>query len=209
VLVTDLDAVQALRKGGDPQYDDVDTSIRVFAPGEGSVTLDVSVAPEGVSGGVLEFSLDIDAGRVTDVPLEQLASGSYTITVKATEPVIASARATSAAGGATDFAWFSSASVLTASAQVTAAPGPAPVLHLANPTRTDADVVVTAAGGASSTVSVPAGASGLLQLEPGATYSLTGFAELYASVTLAEGGMIAAYGVHPPGVGSGPVLVYP
>ena len=34
VLVTDLDAVQALRRGGDPQYDDVETAVRVFAPGE-------------------------------------------------------------------------------------------------------------------------------------------------------------------------------
>ena len=209
VLVTDLDAVQALRKGGDPQFDDVETTMRVFAPGEGTVTLTVSVTPENGAETGTSFSIDIDAGRVTDVPIQQLATGSYTLSVSATQPVVASARVTSASGESTDFAWFASAPVLKDEAQVTAAPGPAPVLHLANPTDDDAEVVVTARNGASSTVSVPARASGLLPLEPGATYSLTGFTALHASVTLAEGGMIAGYQVHPPGVGSGKILVYP
>ncbi len=46
-------------------------------------------------------------------------------------------------------------------------------------------------------------------VEPGVTYSLTGFTSLFAAVTLDDGGMIAGYGVHPPGVGSGPIVVYP
>ncbi|MCU1411454.1 MAG: hypothetical protein JWR04_2161 [Rhodoglobus sp.] len=209
VLVTDLDAVQALRKGGDPQFDDVETMVRVFAPGEGTVSLTVTVTPENGAETGTSFQVDVDAGRVTDVPIQQLATGSYTIGITSTAPVVASARVTSAVGQATDFAWFTGASRLSGAAQVTAAPGPSPVLHLANPTTSDAEVVVAAAGGASRTVTVPAGASGLLALEAGTTYSLSGFEALYASVSLAAGGMIAGYSVRPPGVGSAPILIYP
>lgn len=209
VLVTDLDAVQALRKGGDPQFDDVETAVRVLAPGEGTVSLTVSVTPEGGTEAGTSFQLDVDAGRVTDIPIQQLASGNYTISIDSSTPVVASARVTSAAGEATDFAWFASASTLTTAAQVTAAPGPNPVLHLANPTASDAEVVVAALGGASASVMVPAGASALLPLIAGTSYSLTGFTTLYASVTLAENGMIAGYTVRPPGVGSAPITVYP
>ncbi len=209
VVVTDLDAVQALRKGGDPQFDDVETAIRVFAPGEGSVSVTVSVRPEDAADTGTSFTLDIDAGRVTDIPVQQLATGNYTVTLESEAPLVASARVTSAVGARTDFAWFSSASLLTESAQVTAAPGPNTLLHLANPTTTEARVVVAARGGASTTVTVPAGASGLLELDPGTTYSLSGFTALYASVSLAEDGMIAGYDVTPPGVGSAPIVVFP
>lgn len=209
VLVTDLDAVQALRKGGDPQFDDVETAIRVLAPGEGTVSLTIRVAPEGGTDAGTSFQLDVDAGRVTDIPIQQLASGNYTISIDSSAPVVASARVTSAVGPVTDFAWFASASRLVGAAQVTAAPGPNPVLHLANPTTSDAEVVVAALGGASRTVTVPGGASGLLALEAGETYSLSGFDALYASVTLADKGMIAGYTVRAPGVGSAPITVYP
>lgn len=209
VVVTDLDAVQALRKGGDPQFDDVETAVRVFAPGEGTVSITVSVRPEDGADTGTSFTLDIDAGRVTDIPVQQLATGSYTIGIEASAPVVATARVTSAVGERTDFAWFSSASLLTGGAQLTAAPGPNPVLHLANPSTTDAQVVVSSRTGASSTVAVPAGASALVPLDPGATYSLSGFTALYAAVTLEENGMIAGYDVRPPGVGSAPIVVYP
>jgi hypothetical protein len=209
VVVADLDAVQALRKGGDPQFNDVETAVRVFAPGEGTVSVTVSVRPEDGADTGTSFTLDIDAGRVTDIPIQQLATGSYTIGIEAGTPVVATARVTSAVGQRTDFAWFSGASLLTGSAQLTAAPGAAPVLHLANPSAGDAQVVVASLTGESSTVVVAAGASALVALDPGATYSLSGFAAIYASVTLGENGMIAGYDVRPPGVGSGPLVVYP
>ena len=209
VLVTDLDAVQALRKGGDPQFDDVETAVRVFAPGEGSVSLTVNVIPEDGSDTGTSFQLEVDRGRVTDVPIESLASGSYTISLESSAPIVASARVTSAVGDVTDFAWFAGASRLSGTAQVTAAPGPHPVLHLANLTTAEAQVLVAGRDGDTTTVTVAAGASALVELEPGATYSLSGFQGLYAAVTLNEGGMIAGYRAHPPGVGSGPIVVYP
>ncbi|MBX3099060.1 MAG: hypothetical protein KF761_05720 [Salinibacterium sp.] len=210
LLVTDLDAVQALRKGGDPQFDDVETAVRVFAPGEGSVSLTVNVIPEDGAATGTSFQIEVDRGRVVDVPIDELASGSYTITVASSAPLVAAARVTSAVGDVTDFAWFAGAAQLRDAAQVTAAPGPHPVLHLANITTTDTQVLVAARGGeTTTTITVPAGASALVELDPGVTYSLTGFTSLFAAVTLDDGGTIAGYGVHPPGVGSGPIVVYP
>lgn len=209
VVITGLDAVQALRKGGDPQFDDVETAVRVFAPGEGTVSLTVTVTPEDGAETGTSFQVDVDAGRVTDVPIEQLATGSYTVGITSSAPVVGSVRVTSAVGQTTDFAWFTAASPLATAAQVTAAPGPNPVLHLANPGTAAADVVVAGTDGTSRTVTVPAAASALVSLSAGETYSLTGFRLLYASVTLADAGMIAGYSVRPPGVGSGPILIYP
>jgi len=209
VVVTGLEAVQALRTGGDPQFDDVETAVRVFAPGEGTVSLTVNVIPENGADTGTSFQIDVDAGRVTDLPIEQLATGSYTISIDSSEPVVASARVTSALGAATDFAWFAGGAALRDGAQFTAAPGPAPVLHLSNPSVTDAQVVLTAADGTSSTVAVPAGSSTATPVTSGTTYALTGYETLYAAVTLTDSGMIAGYSVHPPGVGSARILVYP
>ena len=209
VVVTNLDAVQALRRGGDPQFDDIETALRVFAPGEGTVALTVNVIPEDGTSAGTSFQIDVEAGKVKDVPIQQLASGSYTISIVATAPIVAAARVTSAAGAATDFAWFTAASALRGSVQLTAAPGPGPVLHLSNPTSAEAQVVLTGPNGVSSTVTVAAGSSATTALAAGESYMLTGFETLHASVSLASGGMIASYVVHAPGVGSAPILVYP
>jgi hypothetical protein len=208
LLVTDLEAVQALFAGG-ADFDDLRTMLRVFAPGEGSVSLTINVVPEDGQSTGTSFALDIDAGRVVDIPLEELATGSYTVQVASTAPVISAARVASAAGETNDFAWFVAAPALGDQAQVTAASGPSPQLHLSNPATTDATVTLTGPGGDAVSVVVLAGASAIADLEPGASYVLDGFDALYASVTLAGGGAIGGYVVHPPGVGSTPVTVYP
>lgn len=208
VLVTDLVAVQALRGGG-PGYDDLRTTLRFFAPGKGTVAVTVSVVPEDGQETGTSFAIDVDAGRVMDVPIDELATGSYTVRVSSNAPLTAAARVSSAAGSANDFAWIPAAEQLLEGAQLTAAPGPSPVLHLANPAATDATVTLTATGGGDLSVLVPAGSSALVALAPGETYQLGGFQRLFATATLAGAGMIAGYSVHPPGVGSAPVMVYP
>jgi hypothetical protein len=208
LLITDLEAVQALFAGG-AAFDDLRTTLRVFAPGEGSVSLTINVVPEDGQSTGTSFALDIDAGRVVDVPLEELETGSYTVQVSSTAPVLAAARVASAAGEPNDFAWLAAAPRLVDQAQFTAADGPSPQLHLSNSAAADATVTLTGGGGDAVSVVVLAGASAIVALEPGASYVLGGFESLYASVTLAGDGMIAGYAVHPPGVGSTPVTVYP
>lgn len=208
VRVTAADEVEALSAGGE-SFADALTVLRVFAPGEGDVSLTVSLIPEDGAETGDSFALDIDAGRVTDVPIGELATGNYTVRVQSEVPAVSAVRVTSAAGPATDFAWFVPSPTLGDRAQFTVADGPSPVLHLQNPTTADAAVVLTPLDGAApTTVTVLAGASALVAVDPGRSYDLSGFDELHAAVSLTGGGMVARYSIHPPGVGSSPLRVY-
>jgi hypothetical protein len=201
-------AVQALMgKGTD--YEDLRPVLRLFAPGSGTVSTTISVIPEDGATGGTSFAYDLEAGRVVDVPFSDLGDGSYTVKIVSPVPVIAAARVSDAVvGGPTDFAWLSAANELTNHAQFTVAPGPSPVLHLANVGTTDAAVELTAQDGTSTTLAVPAGSSALVAVQPGQTYEATGFDALFAAITLRDNGTIARYAVHPPGAGSTPVTVY-
>ena len=169
----------------------------------------VRVIPEGGSGAGASFSYDLDGGLVTDVPIQELEPGTYTVIVDSPTPSIASVRASSAVGPATDFAWFTSAQELGPLAQFTAAVGPNPVLHVYNPTIAESTVSLTPLDGPAVSVVVRAGGSVAVPLVAGTSYSLGEFDSLHAAVSLVGSGMLARYSVHPPGVGSSPITIYP
>ncbi|MDP3208446.1 MAG: DUF5719 family protein, partial [Rhodoglobus sp.] len=203
--VTDIVAVQELLVGG-PTFEDLEAVLRLFAPGEGSVSATISIVPEDGIGAGSSFVFDIAAGRVVDVPIGELENGAYTVRVVSSVPTVAAVRVSSAAPSgavtdapATDFAWLTAAPELSERAQVTVAAGPDPMLHFANPTTAALVVTVTGNGGETVTVDVPAGASASIPAEPSVTYTLSGFDTLFASVTLAGEGMIARYAVQPAG----------
>jgi hypothetical protein len=202
LVVTDLAATQALLGGGN-SFEDVKTVLRLFGPGEGTIAVTVNVIPEDGADTGTSFDLELEAGRVTDVPIEELSTGSYTVRVESAAPIVAAARVTSAVA-VTDFSWASPAPALLDRAQVTIAPGPTPALHLSNPATTDATVAI-----GDLTVTVPGGASAVVPVEPGETYELSGFDRLYAAVSYAADGLIARHTVHPPGAASGAITVYP
>ena len=207
--VTNLAGVQELLGEGE-SFADVRTILRLFVPGDGdSVTMTLSFVPEDAADTGTSFTAEVESGRVVDIPVDELGDGNYTVKVSSPVPAIAAARVTSAAGAATDFAWLGSSAPLEGSALFTAAPADEPVLHLANPTASDATVTLTAIQGEDLSVTVPAGASAFVPVAPGVSYELGGFEQLFAAVTVAQDGFIARYSVHPPGEGSTAVLVYP
>ncbi len=208
LVITDVSPVQALLSGG-ADYTDLSTVLRMFAAGTGTVSTTISVIPEDGSGAGTSFDYALEAGRVVDVPIGELAAGNYTIKVASPTPLIAAARVSTAqVGGPTDFAWLASSTQLDDQAQFTVAPGPSPVLHVANPGTVDATITLAAQGGATTQLAVPAGSSALVAVEPAVTYLATGFASIFASISFVGGGTIARYSVHPPGAGSTPVTVY-
>lgn len=211
VVVTDQDAVQI--RGGSSSASDVRDDfpmvIRMFAPGSDPVPVTVSIIPENGTTAGVTFSYDLDGGRVADIPIEERAPGTYTVVVESAAPAIASVRASSVDAAATDFAWFTSAQQLRTQVQFTAALGRSPVLHLYNPTAREATVAVTPLGAEPTSIVVPAGASVTLPVQGGESYDLSGFDVLSAAVSVSGGGMLAGYTVHPPGVGSSPITVYP
>ena len=203
VVISDPLAVQAMLGGG-PAFEDVRTVLRLLVPGASDARATVRVIPEGQAQTGTSFELDVAPGRVLDVPLDDLAAGSYTVRVDSSEPLVAAVRTTAAAGQTSDFAWAVAADQLSGSAQVTVADGPAPQLHVSNPT--PAEVTVDVGG---LLVAVPADGSATVPVEAGATYRLAGFERLFAAVSFADGGFIAGYAVHPPGLASGAIRIYP
>ncbi len=214
--VAEIVTVESLIAGG-AGFGDLATVLRLFAPGEGTVATTISVAPEDGVGAGASITFELDAGRVAEVPIPDLADGNYTVRIESDRPLVAAARVSSAAAAAdpaagpvaTDFAWLSSAAELTTQAQVTVAQGPSPVLHLANPTTVPASVTLVAGGGEGVIVELAGGASTSIPVDSGETYTLDGIDRLYAAVSLAGDGMIARYAVRPAGAGSTAILVFP
>ncbi len=221
VVLTDLAAVQELAAGG-ASFADAATALRLFAPGEGTVTAIVTIVPvDGVTGAgdttVLgdSFSIDFEAGRVTDVPLETLGTGSYSVRVDTDQPAVAAVRVTAAvpavAGGANDFAWLSSAQPLSGLNQFTVARGPSPTLQLVNPGESSVTVSLTELGSASAAaieVTLAPRSAAAVSVSAGQSYLIDGAVELYASLSFADGAAIGGYPLAPPGVGSASVRVF-
>lgn len=192
-----------------PGYEDLQTVLRVFVPGEQDATTSVRVIPEdGVSTGTA-FEFTFDAGRVMDVPIPELADGRYTVRVESDVPLLSAARSSVAAGQKTDFAWLAASPVLEGVAQVSIAPGPNPVLHLANSTTETVTVTLVASEGDDIPVEIAAGASRWVNVMAGATYGVEGFTRLNAAVSVLAPGGLAQYTVAPPGAGSSSILIYP
>jgi hypothetical protein len=202
VVITGLADLQALLAGGQ-NFQDLLPVVRLFAPGEGGVAGTIAVIPEDGSSTGAVLSFDLAAGVVNDVPLEDLAEGTYTVVVTSSVPAVVGARVSSALGAVNDFAWIASAPRLGGSALVTVADGPSPVLHLYNP---GAAAVTIAIG--DQQVTVGPAASSAIAVGPG-SYQLNGFEALAASVTFARDGQVAGYPVLAPGAVSTPVIVAP
>ena len=85
---------------------------------------------------------------------------------------------------------------------------PNPVLHLYNPGATAATVILHALSGASITQSVGAGKAVAIPVVGGRTYRMTGFTQLYASVSGATDGEVTSYTISPLTRGQGTLRIY-
>lgn len=192
-----------------PGFEDLQTVLRVYVPGEAPAQATIRVIPEDGVGTGTSFAFEFDAGRTVDVPIPDLADGAYTVRVESDVPLVAAGRVSSAAGETTDFAWLAASPALSDVAPLTIADGPDPLLHLANPTETAVTVALDGVGTEDLQVTVEAGAAVSVPVAPGASYVMSGFERLHAAVSVGADGFIARYAVAPPGAGSSPVLVYP
>ena len=199
-------------KLGQTGFDDLQTTLRVYTPGSKSGTVRVTVLAENGKPVGSASQSDLDPGAVTDLPLDELSDGSYTILVRATVPLVASVRVSTAGSVAvanhTDFAWMTAAPLLTSTALFSVAPAMT-TLHLENPTGKDEQVTVHALGGTDTPVTVAAGVAVAVPVTPQSTYQLTGFRGLYASVTGVADGGVTGYVVNPTERGSTPITIYP
>lgn len=211
--ITDEEAIGTLLSNG-PDYLDTRTVLRLLAPGEGQVPVTVRLLPEQDADADHEaeqLQLTIAAGRVVEVPLEELHAGSYTVAVESQQPIVAGVRVTTATAPGeeqlSDFAWLAAAPALTGTVQFSVAEGPAPLLHLANPGFEAISAELEGPDGVQQ-MQLAAGAGLSIPVVAGASYLLRGSPVVHAAVTFAAGDGIAGYPVHPPAQGVAPIRVY-
>lgn len=202
VLIANGAAVQAAL--GQEGYADLATAVRLYVPGTEAAETTIRVIPTGGATASESFDLTVPAGVVTDVPIEELADGSYTVVVESSVPVVTSVRASTITGDASDLAWFGAADALSDSAFVSVASGPSATLVLGNPGRESATVSV---GDAS--VEVPAGTTVAVPVDDNESYLVTGAGGLFASVSFAAPGRLASYLLGASATQEPAVIVYP
>ncbi|WP_423918380.1 DUF5719 family protein [Frigoribacterium sp. 2-23] len=192
----------------DSSSNDLQSALRVYVPG--SETADVTVSLATADGTGTSFTTRVEAGRVTDVPVDGLADGVYTATVDSTVAIVAGARSSTAGTeGRVDVAWASSAPELSGDTLVAIAPGEGSQLTLANPTTAAITATLTPTGGDATQVTVPAGGSVITDVAPDSSLTLTDADRLRAGVSYSADGAIAAWSVFSPRPASTPVTVYP
>jgi len=210
VVLAGTAAVQA--QLGQNGFDDLATTLRVYLAGTKSSPASVSVVSETGAATGKAITATLQPGIVTDLPLDQLSDGSYTIIVRTKLPIIASVRASTAGSAtvssSTDFAWMVAAPLLTRPALVSIAPNMTSAIHLDNPTSKEEDVVLAGSDGTSITAKVPADGAATALVTAGLTYKLSGYTQLYASVSGLTDGGLTGYVVSPSASGQAPIKIY-
>ncbi|MGV8913438.1 MAG: DUF5719 family protein [Rhodoglobus sp.] len=213
IVVTSLEAVQALR-GSSTQTDDLIAAVRVLVPGEDAATISATLTPADAGRDSIRFTLDLSAGVVTDIPIEELETGAYSLHIESDVPIVASARTTAAvlAAGtvtATDFAWFAASPLLDEDTQFTVAAGLDAVLNVVNSGTVSADVTLTSAAGVVEEFTIEPESTLRAPVSNGTTYTLGLSGPVQASVTQAQNGFISSYVIDPQAPGSSPLAVFP
>ena len=240
VVIGGTAAIQSLQ--GQDGFDDLQTTLRVYLPRGKASSASISVLAENGTVTGKPITTTLQAGSVTDLPLDQLSDGNYTVIVTTKRPVVASIRvstasstpssadtgsgtpsedtgtdpadtapaaSTSADGdNATDFAWITPAALLTSSVLVPVAAGMQATVHLENPTSQPAAVTLHALSGASIAKTIGPHQAVAIPVVAGRTYELTGFTQLYASVSGVGTAEVTSYGVSPLARGEGPLRVF-
>ena len=236
VVVADGPALAALVNRG-TGFEDAITAVRIVAPGEEDATAQILVVPSGmtadeamaeaqdaevVEGGEGAASAEVDltvaaprlievdvpAGRVLDVPVPNMGTGTFSIVVTSLEPLLAAARITAVSPAGTDFAWLTPAGALGPESVVAIPDADGAGIAITNPLDQDVEVVLEVDGD-ETVVDVPAATGTVVPVEPGSTVRMRGVAGLVASIVTGLDGMLSVSTVLPPPAVSRPVTVSP
>jgi hypothetical protein len=182
--------------------------VRILAPGDAAATVQLGVVSEdGLAGTSLE--VQVQPGIATDVPLEGLGVGNYSLTVDSDAPVVTSALASATGTAGRDFAWFSSSAPLDGDFAVATPAGPSPALNLVNQGGTVATYSLRTEQDVETLVTVRAGAAVALPLAASTRYLVSGGTSTIASVSFAQDGLLSSVPIRPPGPLAAPISVYP
>ncbi|WP_223694660.1 DUF5719 family protein [Leifsonia poae] len=183
-------------------------AVRVFVPGDQDSSVTVGAVGENGTAAGNAYSATVKAGVVTEIPLDGLKDGNYTVTVRSTHPIVAAARTSVIGAKARDFAWFVSSPPMADDFLVAVTPGPGPLLHFANTGEKNVKVTLTDENGTSSTLAVPAEGSANRSVAAGIV-TVSGADGMVVSVSYAADGRSSSFALSPPGPLAAPIEVYP
>lgn len=193
---------------GKDGYGDLLPILRTYVPG--SVNARIAIEMRTADGTGATFSVTAQAGQVTDIPLDGLATGQYTAFVTSNVPVVAGTRtSTLARDGDIDLAWAAAAPSLSGSTLFAVPTGPSPRLVVANPTSKVVSATLSVRGKSATRLQVPSGGSVAVALSPGAVGSLSEADGLRAALSFSSSSQVASYALFSPTAVSTPVTVYP
>ncbi len=183
------------------------TALRMLAPGDTAAEVTVRLIPQGEGTGVA-LTTTLDPQTVLDLPFTDLIDGDYSVVVDASEPVVVSARTSTAGASGLDVEWFAPAPVIEPGVDVLAAVAPVSSgvsarLHLFAP---ESEATVTVDG---RTVVVPADTGVVLETPTNAAVQLSTTATLHASVSYRGDAALAGTRILPPPQAARPVTVLP
>lgn len=189
-------------------YGDLLPVLRTYVPGSTNARISIEMRTSDGTGAT--FSVTAQAGQVTDIPLDGLATGQYTAFVTSNVPVVAGARtSTLSSGGDIDLAWAGAAPALSGSTLFAVPEGPSPRLVVANPTSKVVSATLSVRGRSARTLQVPSGGSVAVAMSSGAVASLSNADDLRAAVSFSSSSQVASYALFSPTAVSTPVTVYP
>jgi hypothetical protein len=183
-------------------------AVRVFVPGTDDADVTVGAVGENGTAAGSSYAATVKAGVVTEIPLDGLKDGNYTVTVNSSTPVVAAARTSVTSGKADDFAWFVASQPMDDTFLAAVPTGPEPVLHFANRGEKDQKVTITPKNGKASTLLVPAEGAANSAATTGLV-TVTGADGLVVSTSFSANGKLSSFALNPPGPLAAPLVVYP
>lgn len=163
-----------------------------------------------------EPAVDLPAGLPVALTLSGMPIGRYTVTVEATEPLVAAAWTSTDLAAPADFAWATSAPAITAPTLVAVADAPSPRLVVVADGDTTVEVgELSSDGGAgvageTDSFEVAAGRAVEIPVTAGSVYRIDpGEATVHASVGFSAAGSLGVYAVADSAAAAAELTIYP
>ena len=207
---------------------DLEPAIRVVVPGEKDSKVTVKLLSS--TGKTVEYSANLKAKKVVQLPLAGIADGTYTVIITGQEPLVAGIRTIQGADSGTaapavtdpaapvvpagsetggDFTWLSSTSFLTDQILIPVPVGPAPTVTFYNPANRTAEVTLSAQGKKDINLKVKAGEMVTTPLAADARYTAKGVQDLVGGLTFTGSGIGSFIPLNPANVLGSSITVYP
>lgn len=183
------------------------TVLRLMATGEATEAR-ITVRTDGAD--AQQVSVPLEEATPTEVSLEGLDPGVYSVEVHADTPIVGAVRQTTRTGAGSDFAWMTPAPEILGEILAAIPAGPDPRIHLVNDGDTDAAVSLTpTSGDDGEEITVPAGGDLVVDVSADTVYALTADQPVHAAVMLSGTDALAGWPLWPGAAAQEPIIVYP